>query len=205
MQQARIDEYIQSLNLDIQRSTLALQAMPVASAADLAGGAAAESGERNLLATLRQIRATGRVVFEFKPDSSGTMSIPAIALEDGDRFTVPPVPATVNVVGAVYDQNSFLYTEGRRVGAYMHLAGGPNKNADRKHQFVIRADGEVVSYEMTRNAWGNEFDELHLNPGDTIVVPEKTLKPSALRSVLDWSQFFSQFALGAAALSIIAP
>jgi hypothetical protein len=87
----------------------------------------------------------------------------------------------------------------------MHLAGGPNKNADRKHEFVIRADGEVVSYEMTKNAWGNEFDQLHLNPGDTIVVPEKTLKPSALRSVLDWSQFFSQFALGAAALSIIAP
>jgi protein involved in polysaccharide export with SLBB domain len=205
MQQARIDEYVQSLNLDIQRSTLALAAMPAASAADLAGGAAAASGERNLLATLRQIRATGRVVLEFKPDSSGIMSLPAIALEDGDRFIVPPVPSTVNVVGAVYDQNSFLFRDGRRVGAYMHLAGGPNKNADRKHAFVIRADGEVVSYEMTKNAWGNDFEELRMNPGDTIVVPEKTLKPSALRSVLDWSQFFSQFALGAAALTVILP
>ncbi len=205
MQQARIDEYIQSLNLDIQRSTLALQAMPVASAADIASGAAAEASERNLLATLKQIRATGRVVLEFKPDSRGMMSIPNIALENGDHFTVPPVPSTVNVVGAVYDENSFLYAQGRRVGTYLHLAGGPNKNADRKHEFVIRADGEVVSYEMSKNAWGNEFDELHMNPGDTIVVPEKTLKPSALRSVLDWSQFFSQFALGAAALSIIAP
>jgi protein involved in polysaccharide export with SLBB domain len=205
MQQARIDEYVQSLNLDIQRSTLALEAQPVASAADLASGAAAASGERALLASLRQIRATGRVVLEFKPDSNGTVSVPAIALEDGDSFTVPPVPATVNVVGAVYDQNSFLYAQGRRVGTYLHLAGGPSKNADRKHAFVIRADGEVVSYEMSKSAWGNEFDELHINPGDTIVVPEKTLKPSVLRGVLDWSQFFSQFALGAAALSIIAP
>lgn len=44
-----------------------------------------------------------------------------------------------------------------------------------------------------------------MNPGDTIVVPEKTIKPSALRGVLDWSQLFSQFALGAVALSVIAP
>jgi len=42
-----------------------------------------------------------------------------------------------------------------------------------------------------------------MNPGDTIVVPEKSFRPSALRSLLDYSQLFSQFALGAAALSVI--
>jgi protein involved in polysaccharide export with SLBB domain len=124
-------------------------------------------------------------------------------MEDGDRFIVPPVPATVNVVGAVYDQNSFLYARGRRAGAYLQLAGGPNRDADRRHEFVIRADGEVVSREVEKGLWGNGFDNLRLNPGDTLVVPEKTFKPSALRGVLDWSQMFSQFALGAAALSII--
>ncbi len=203
IQQARINEYVQNLNLEIQRATLAMEAMPAASPADLASTAAAASSERDLLATLSQIRATGRVVLEFKPESQGVTSIPAIALEDGDRFSVPPVPATVNVVGAVYDQNSFLFANGHRVAAYLHLAGGPNKNADRKHEFVIRADGEVISHEMTKGLWGNEFDELTMNPGDTLVIPEKTLKPSLMRGVLDWSQFFSQFALGAAALSII--
>jgi hypothetical protein len=49
----------------------------------------------------------------------------------------------------------------------------------------------------------NEFNSLPVNPGDTIVVPEKSFKLSALRGVLDWSQLFSQFALGAAALSVI--
>jgi protein involved in polysaccharide export with SLBB domain len=205
MQQARIDEYVQNLNLEIQRATLAMETQPVATPADLASSAAAAGSERDLLATLKQIRATGRVVLQFKPDSQGIETIPAIALEDGDRFTVPPVPATVNVVGAVYDQNSFLFAGGGRVAAYLHQAGGPNKNADRKHEFVIRADGEVVSHDMTKGLWGNEFDELAMNPGDTIVIPEKTLKPSVLRGVLDWSQFFSQFALGAAALTVIAP
>jgi hypothetical protein len=42
-----------------------------------------------------------------------------------------------------------------------------------------------------------------MSPGDTIVVPDKTYKPSALRGFVDWSQMFSQFALGAAALSVL--
>jgi hypothetical protein len=84
------------------------------------------------------------------------------------------------------------------------LAGGPSKDADRSREFIIRADGEVVSRDREKTIWGEgEFGSLRINPGDTIVVPEKTFKPSALRGVLDWSQMFSQLALGAAALSVI--
>jgi protein involved in polysaccharide export with SLBB domain len=203
MQQARIDEYVQSLNMEIQRGSLALAASPMNSAQNLASGAAAQSNEQNLLASLRQIRATGRIVLKFSPVSSGIGVLPDITLEDGDRFFVPSIPAVVNVVGAVYDQNSFLYEQGRKVRTYLKMAGGPNRNSDRKHEFVIRADGEVVSREMSKGLWGSEFDKLSIYPGDTIVVPEKTIKPSALRGVLDWSQMFSQFALGAAAISVL--
>lgn len=205
IQQARIDEYVESMNLSIQRGTLALVTAPAASPQDLASSAAAAGMERQLLATLKQIRATGRIVLEFKPESVGIDSVPDIPLEDGDRFIVPPMPSSINVVGAVYDQNSFLYAKADRVGTYLHMAGGPNRDADRKHAFVIRADGEVISYDMARGPWGNEFDHLAMSPGDTIVVPDKTLKPSVLRGVLDWSQLFSQYALGVAALTIIAP
>jgi protein involved in polysaccharide export with SLBB domain len=124
-------------------------------------------------------------------------------LENGDSFVVPSVPNSVNVIGAVYDQNSFLYSPERRVGTYLVLAGGPNTDADRKHEFIIRADGEIVSHSSKSSPWGNEFNDLHIYPGDTIVVPEKSLRPSALRGFIDWSQMFSQFALGAAALSVI--
>jgi hypothetical protein len=44
---------------------------------------------------------------------------------------------------------------------------------------------------------------LRLNPGDTIVVPEKTFRGSALRGLLDWSQVFSQLAIGAAVLNAL--
>ena len=205
LQQERIDEYVQSINLSIERGTLALVAAPAASAKDMVTGAAASSMEHELLASLRQMRATGRIVLDFKPGSSGVNSLPKMPLEDGDTFVVPPVPSTVNVVGAVYDQNSFLYQHGLRVEGYLRLAGGPNKDADRKHSFIIRADGEVISYAMTRGPWGYNFDNLVINPGDTIVVPDKTLKPSFARGFFDWSQLFSQFALGAAALTVILP
>jgi len=203
VQQARIDEYVQSLSLGIQRSTLALASSPTAAAQTIAGSSAAQSSQQNLISALRQIRATGRIVLAMQPNSTGVNSLPDIPLEDGDRFIVPHRPTAVNVVGSVYNQNSFLFGERLRVGSYLRLAGGANKDADRKHEFIIRANGEVVSRDTTNGLWGNEFYNQPVYAGDTIVIPEKTFKPSALYGVMNWSQMFSQFALGAASLSVL--
>ena len=205
MQQVRIDEYVQNLSMEIQRSNMAIAASGTGSPQDAAADLAAQTNEQNLLTSLRRIRATGRIVLTFVPTSSGTGNLPDIAMEDGDHFSVPSVPATVNVVGAVYDQNSFLYGTGKRVGAYLGLAGGPNRDADYKHSFLIRADGEVVSSDLGKGLWAAKFKDVRVYPGDTIVVPEKTYKPGTLRTVLAYSQLFSSLALGAAALTIIAP
>ncbi|MGB7264258.1 MAG: polysaccharide biosynthesis/export family protein [Terracidiphilus sp.] len=204
VQQARIDEYVQSLTLGIQRSAIMLAASPAAATSQgLASATAAQGGEQGLLASLRQIRATGRIVLAMQPNSTGLASLPNITLEDGDRFVVPHIPATVNVVGAVYDQNSFLFAENTRAETYLRLAGGPNKDADRKREFIIRADGEVVSHDTSNGLWGNEFNNLHVYPGDTIVVPEKLPKQSALYGLMNWSSVFSQLALGAASVNVI--
>ena len=97
---------------------------------DLASGSAAETNEKDLLASLKQIRATGRIVLRFAAGSVNPDSIPDLSLEDGDTFVVPPAPASINVVGAVYDQNSFLYVRGARVGTFLHYAGGASRYAD---------------------------------------------------------------------------
>ena len=205
IQQARIDEYVQTLSMGIQRSNLAVAASTVGSAQDPTSAAAAQSNERELLKSLQQIRATGRIVLRFTPNSTGTNILPDITMEDGDHFIVPSVPATVNVVGAVYDQNSFLFAPGEKVGMYLQLAGGPNRDSDRKHEFLIRANGEVVSHDVGQGLWSSHFNNLKVNPGDTLVVPEKTYKPSSLRSLIEYSQLVSNFALGAAAISVIHP
>jgi protein involved in polysaccharide export with SLBB domain len=204
MQQTRIDEYVQSLTVGIDRNALMLAASPAAASAQgLASGTAVQESERGLLTNLRQIRATGRIVLPVRPHSNGVDTLPNIALEDGDRFDVPHIPETVNVVGAVYNQNSFLFSDDSKVETYLHLSGGPNKDADRNREFIIRADGDVVSREMIKRLWGDEFSDLRIYPGDTIVVPEKLPKASPLYGILNWSQMFSQFALGAAALDVI--
>jgi protein involved in polysaccharide export with SLBB domain len=203
LQQRRLDEYVQSLEIEMQRGNLALASSAASSPQDLANASAAQGSEQNMISRLRQMRATGRIVLEFRSGSSGLDALPDIQLEDGDHFVVPPVPASVNVVGAVYDQNSFLYETRRRAGDYLHLAGGPTRDADKSHTFIIRADGSVVSREAESGIWGNEFASLSMNPGDTIVVPEKVFKPSGMRAFLDWSQIFSQFALGAATINLL--
>jgi protein involved in polysaccharide export with SLBB domain len=205
LQQRRMDENVHAMILQMQRGNLALAASPVTTAADLAGVSAAQASARELIAQLQQLRATGRIVFSFLPDSRGTDALPEVPLENGDIFLVPSVPTTVNAVGAIFNQNSFVYRPDASLGSYLQLAGGPNSNADKKHMLLVRANGSVVSRDSVKSAWGNEFLHLRLNPGDTIVVPDKTIKPSALRGVLDWTQIAAQTGIAIAAISILFP
>jgi protein involved in polysaccharide export with SLBB domain len=199
VQQQRLDEYITSVSLNMQRAA-AVRSVSVTNGSD---PNALLTEQRDAIDQLRKLRATGRIVLEFRSDSTGEDSIPPIPLENGDVFRVPSRPSTVNVIGAVYGQNIFLYDPKRRVEDYLLLAGKPNRYADRKHAFIIRADGSVYSRERADGMWKNSFDATQIDPGDTIVIPEQPIRPSFVRDFIDYSQIFSQFALGAAAISVI--
>ena len=203
IQQARIDEYVRGVELQIEHSNLATAASAATNQQDLAASTAARGSQQEIVAQLQQLRATGRIVLQFKPGTTGVSDIPDIKLEDGDVFVVPSKPAHVNVIGSVYNQDSFVYKSTTSLGSYLRMSGGPDRNADVSHEFVIRANGEIVGRSQEGNFWPQAFYGLRLNPGDTIVVPEKPFKPSALRGVLDWSQMFSQFAIGAAGISVL--
>jgi protein involved in polysaccharide export with SLBB domain len=202
LQQQRLDEYLRSTSAEADRASQELAAAAVASGSAAPTNAeSARATQQALTSRLSQIRATGRVVLQFQPNSKSVDDVPALRLENGDRFVVPFAPETVNVVGAVYDQNSFLFQPARTVGRYLQLAGGTTRSADKHRAFVIRADGSVVNSTSVTGLWGNEFAKMHLYAGDTIVVPEKMLRPTALRTFMDWTQMFSQLAIGAAVAS----
>ena len=203
LQQQRIDENVRRVSLEAERGALALASSATSSATTVATAAGARATEQELIASLKLIRATGRIVLKISPDSNDLADLPAIGLEDGDHFTIPPTPATINVVGAVYDQNSFLYEREGTVGSYLQMAGGPDRDADRGHTFVVRADGSVVERTTMGSPFGNTFKNLRLHPGDTILVPDKTLRPTALRGLLDFTQIISQLALTAASVNIL--
>ena len=147
------------------------------------------------------MRATGRIVLEFVPENTTADTIPKLALENGDVFRIPSRPSTVSVIGAVYGQNVFLYQPKRRLEDYISLAGKPNRIADSSHAFIIRADGSVFSRERAKGVLSNHFDTARINPGDAIVIPEKLIKPSAIRQFADYTSILSSFGLTAAAVS----
>lgn len=159
--------------------------------------------QRSLIQKLRSIKASGRVVLEIAPTQRGTEAFPEIALEDGDILVVPHTPSTVNVVGSVYNQSSFIFRDNERVADYMKLSGGGTRDADMKHVFVLRADGSVLSRSNVSGIWSGGLDSVRTLPGDTIVVPTRLEKGSAMRAFKDWSQIISQLGLGAAAINVL--
>lgn len=198
-QQQRLDEYITQLSADMDRQTAVRGASTQTGVSD----PNALLLERNLVSQLRELRATGRVVLEFIPDSTGVESLPRIPLENGDVFRVPSRPSTVSVIGAVYGQNVFLYNPKRHLEDYLSLAGRPNRIADKGHAFIIRADGSIYSRERAKGVLSNHFNDSFINPGDAIVIPEKPISPSKTKQMLDISQILSSFGLAAAALAVI--
>jgi protein involved in polysaccharide export with SLBB domain len=202
VQQQRLDDYVTQLELATDRAGAASAAGAI-SPTDQTANAASLAATQLLITRLRQLRASGRVVLELAPDADNVDNLPNLPLQDGDRFIVPPKPSSVNVVGAVYEQSSFLFDPQRRVFGYMKQAGGANRDADNKHSFVIRADGSVMSRDSAKTFWGNEFDQARIHPGDTIVVPERTYRGNGIRTLLNFSQLFSSIALGAGALAVI--
>jgi protein involved in polysaccharide export with SLBB domain len=161
------------------------------------------SGQRDLVAKLRQVRATGRIVLDLDPRDRQAEKLPELPLEDGDVFSVPSRPSFINVIGSVYNGTSFVFSETKRAGDYLRDAGGATRTGDSRHTFLIRADGSVASKSWSAGPLGQKFDDLRLNPGDTIVVPEQLNKSTFLKGLKDWSQVFAQFGLGAAAINIL--
>lgn len=202
VQQARLNEYVDQI---------ALQASTVASAnasrsinpQDSAAVAAAQVQNQNIVNSLRRARASGRIVLELAADTHSIEQLPDLPLEDGDRFIVPRVPSTVNVDGAVYNQNSFMYDPHRRVGDFIRLAGGANRDADSKRAYVIRAGGAVISKQYSSSLRGSGFNSIHVYPGDTIVIPLNLDKGKTMRLIVDIAQIVGQFGIAIAAANTV--
>ena len=197
-QQKRLQESLDRLSAEVERNA----ATRAQSAPEAAGQAVAQAEtQRRLLERLREIKATGRVVLEIPPDATRVASVPDIPLEDGDRLVVPVKPATVSVIGAVYNQNTFIFEPGRRVGDYLQNAGGTTRDADTGRVYVVRADGSVSG--KASGSLFTAYTSERLEAGDTVVVPENLERYRFTRELKDWSQIFYQFALGVAGLKVL--
>jgi polysaccharide export outer membrane protein len=164
--------------------------------------------QMQLLASLRKIEPLGRVIIRLDDPERLRGTPDDIEMEDGDTLLVPATTQTVNVVGAVFNPTGLVYTPNRTVDEFITMAGGTTKIADDQEVYVIKANGAAVSrkgFHWLGASWdGSKYvyhpgglGTLTLNPGDTIVVPEKLERIEWLRQIKDIATIIGQIALTA--------
>jgi protein involved in polysaccharide export with SLBB domain len=199
-QQENYERALRDLELEFSKSSTTLRTN---TADEAAAQAQRSSGTSRLIERLRAVKPTGRVVLQLSPDSS---QLPDLALEDGDRIYVPAQPTTVGVFGSVFNAGNYLWSDSRKIGDYLRLAGGGTKGADEASVFVIRANGSVVS-NLQSKGWlstrSSEFVGTTAQPGDTIFVPEEINRTTFVQGAKDWTQILYQFGLGLAGIKTL--
>jgi polysaccharide export outer membrane protein len=202
-QQEAIDKLIEDLELEVAQKS---QQVGVAlDKEDVEANRELLNARRALIQQLRKALAKGRVIIHLEP--SGKVEGPPgdILLEDGDRLEVPRKLNVVNVVGRVYNPTGVVFNASKdTVGYYLRLVGGPTESADTDHIFLLKADGSVVT-KATSDAGFFAFGEKGLmnakvEPGDSILVPEKLVQTRLMKDVKDITQILYQIAVTAGVL-----
>lgn len=116
----------------------------------------------------------GRVAIRISSQINRWKNTPAdIEVRAGDVLIVPKRPSYIMVTGQVFNPTAVSFRPGKSAKWYLGQSGGPTQLANKKAIFVIRADGSVVG--ARSSLWTGESLSATLQPGDTVVVPEKAL------------------------------
>jgi len=177
------------------------------SAEEVAAKKAEMEQKAKLVASIKALRAMGRMTIYLGHQRLLKGSEYDIELEDRDTLFVPQKNSVVSVVGSVMTQGSYIYSEKLGYLDYIGQTGGLTSSADASNIFVMKVDGTarrlargMMNWSSTRERWeltgyGEEIREIE--PGDTIVVPEKTERIAWLREIRDITQILMNTAVTA--------
>ncbi len=125
---------------------------------------------QELLSELRNAKPVGRLVINIDQVLAGPPGMPGdVLLRDGDMLFVPKKTQEITVLGEVQSPTSQIYRSGLTRDDYIQKCGGITQKGDRKHIYVVRANGDVVA--GNRSGWFRRTESVEMRPGDTIVVP----------------------------------
>jgi polysaccharide biosynthesis/export protein len=140
---------------------------------------------RTTLTELSSDPPIGRVAIRMSSDIKRWANTPAdIEVRAGDTLVIPKRPSYVMVAGQVFNPTAVSYRPGKSAKWYLGQSGGPTQLANRKAIFVIRADGSVIG--TKEDFWSGDSLGAVLQPGDTVVVPEK-----AIGGGTNWQNLFT--------------
>ena len=171
MQEQSRQDLIQRLE---QESTVVKTAVTTTVSEEAALQEAALQQRQRVIDGLRHAPVTGRLVVHMRQgqkDFAG--SADDIELRAGDSLEIPKQPGFVLIVGQVYNSNAITYTPGKDAEWYLSRAGGATSLANKRAIFIIRASGSVTS--GSGGMWSGGVKSSTIGPGDTIVVPERSV------------------------------
>jgi polysaccharide biosynthesis/export protein len=162
-------------------------------------GGAMAAGQQ-LAQTLKQTRASGRMVVEANPVVLASRPDLDVLLQPGDLIAMPKRPNEVTVVGAVLNPGSLQFQSGWRAAEYVRASGGEQRFADGGRAFVVLPNGQSVP----AGIGGWQAGGPPVPPGSTVVVPQDPSPYESWGFARDITQVLSQVALSSAALAVIA-
>jgi len=202
-QQEAIDKLIEDLELEVAQK--GQQVSGALDKEDVEANRELVASRRAIIAQLKKTRAKGRVIIHLAGNGKIEGTVSDVLLEDGDRLDVPKKMNVVNVVGRVYNPTGIVFDPARdSVGYYLRMVGGPTESADRDHIFLLKADGSVVTRETADTGFfafaGGGLMSARVEPGDSILVPEKLVQRRMMKDVRDITQILYQIAVTAGVL-----
>ncbi|ABQ27233.1 polysaccharide export protein [Geotalea uraniireducens Rf4] len=199
LQQKRMDELVAKTEQEILKKQAEVASV-AASKEELEATRAALESLQRIVALLKAAKAEGRLVINMDKLDKFRDSPYDVELKGGDLLEVPQVPNAVNVLGQVYNPTSFIPIDGEDVEFYLGKAGGSTREAEESDTYVVRADGTVISRQqvsMFKNLFFCGFMSTPMEPGDTIIVPQKFERIAWMREIKDIAVILGNLALSA--------
>lgn len=197
LQQKNINDSVDRLEQQLlSQTSLSIQVALTADAAQQQQAVAEQ--QKALITKMRAAKSQGRMVIRFDEMEGFEGSSYDIELEDGDTLSIPERPNSIQVIGSVYNSTAFIYDPKATLSAYIDKAGGTTRYAEGKDIFVLKSDGSAIA----RRQSGMFFMSSKLDPGDTIVVPEKVERIAWMREIKDLTQILYQIAVTAGVLIV---
>lgn len=199
-QEERLQVFAQRLEESLYRKSAREAAGALSSEAAQASETVLAS-KKALLESLKQTKASGRMIVTLDDLVDRPHSPVDIQLEEGDVLVVPPVLNSVSILGQVYNPTAVTFAKGQTVDDCLAKTGGPTETAETGDIYVIKADGSVVTNQTYARGWWfwrRSIRSAAIEPGDTIVVPERLAEDTTVRDVRDITQILFQIATTAA-------
>ncbi|MEW6600772.1 MAG: SLBB domain-containing protein [Nitrospirota bacterium] len=211
VQQKALAEMIERLERELI-TTGSQQASTALSAEEVESNKMEMEQKRRFIESLKQLRSTGRMSIKLANPRLLKNTEYDIELEEGDSLMIPMRNSVVSVIGAVMSRGSFVYSGEMDYKDYVSLAGGYTSFADDSNTYVLKVDGTAkklasgfMNWNASQSRWeigafGEEIKEIE--PGDTIVVPDKLERIAWLREIKDITQIMYQIAVTAGVLIV---